>query len=161
MRLLEAGEHRRLLENYVYLVEESVSLRVRSLEATEEIVQRVFLRLAAELDRGRRYQVPFRVVVWNVVHWTCRGYEWSKRGEVTLPPDWDLEGPDQLRAWEDDHDLGLLLDRLPPVEKEVLGLIYRDGLSSAQVAERLGMTAGAVYTATHHGHRKLGEHLRA
>ena len=51
-RLLEAGEHTQLLENYVYLVQEWVSLRVRDRQAAEEVVQRVFLRLARELAAG-------------------------------------------------------------------------------------------------------------
>ena len=62
-RLLEAGQHTQLLENYVYLVQEWVALRVRDRRAAEEVVQRVFLRLAAELAAGRSYSVPYRVVV--------------------------------------------------------------------------------------------------
>ena len=72
-RLLEAGEHTRLLENYVYLVKEWVAARVRDREAAAEIVQRVFLRLLRELEAGRTYPVPYRVVVRKVVSWTCSG----------------------------------------------------------------------------------------
>ena len=71
-RLLEAKEHTRLLENYVYLVGEWVALRVRDRQAAAEVVQRVFLRLASELAAGRMYAVPYRVVVRNVVSWTSR-----------------------------------------------------------------------------------------
>jgi hypothetical protein len=67
-RLLEAKDHK-LLENYVYLVQEWVSLRVRNRAAADEVVQRVFLRLASELEPGKTYNVPYRVVVWNVVKW--------------------------------------------------------------------------------------------
>ncbi len=52
-RLLEAKEHTQLLENYVYLVQEWVSLRVRDRQAADEVAQRVFLRLANELAAGR------------------------------------------------------------------------------------------------------------
>jgi hypothetical protein len=39
-RLLEAGEHTQLLENYVYLVQEWVALRVRDRQAADEVAQR-------------------------------------------------------------------------------------------------------------------------
>ena len=69
-RLLEAKEHTLLLENYVYLVQEWAAVRVRDRQAAEEVVQRVFLRLAGELAAGKSYGVPYRVVVWSVVSWT-------------------------------------------------------------------------------------------
>jgi DNA-directed RNA polymerase specialized sigma24 family protein len=43
----------------------------------------------------------------------------------------------------------------------VLDLVYREGLSLAQVAERLGITRNAVDQALHNGHRKLVEKLIA
>ena len=84
-RLLEAKAHTRLLENYVYLVGEWVALRVRDRQAAAEVVQRVFLRLASEFAAGRMYAVPYRVVVWNVVSWTSRGYEWRVKDGASLP----------------------------------------------------------------------------
>jgi len=53
-RLLEAKEHTQLLENYVYLVQEWAAVRMRDRQAADEVVQRVFLRLASELAAGRR-----------------------------------------------------------------------------------------------------------
>jgi RNA polymerase sigma factor (sigma-70 family) len=158
-RLLEAGEHTQLLTNYVYLVEEQVSLRIWNRDAADEVVQRVFLRLASELAAGRTYTVPYRVVVWKVVDWTVRGYEWTSKDGASLPEHWDGVAPDELEAWEDEHDLGLLIADLPPGDRQVLELLYRDGLSPAQIAERLGMNANAVYQATHRGHRKVAEKL--
>jgi DNA-directed RNA polymerase specialized sigma24 family protein len=52
-RLLEAKEHTQLLENYVYLVQEWAAVRVRDRQAADEVVQRVFLRLASELASGQ------------------------------------------------------------------------------------------------------------
>jgi RNA polymerase sigma factor (sigma-70 family) len=158
-RLLDAGEHRQLLENYVYLVEEWVALRVRNREAAEEVVQRVFLRLANELAAGKTYPVPFRVAVWNVVNWTSRGFEWTSKDGASLPEHWDGVAPDELEAWEDEHDLGLLIADLPPGDRQVLELLYRDGLSPAQIAEQLGMNPNAVYQATHRGHKRVAEKL--
>ena len=158
-RLLEAGEHTQLLENYVYLVQEWVGVRVWQPQAAEEVVQRVFVRLAGQLAAGKSYSVPFRVVVWNVVNWTARGYEWSPKEEATLPEDWDDAAPDQFEAWEGEHDLTALIADLPDRDREVLDLLYREGLAPAQVAERLGIEANAVHQATHRGHRKVAEKL--
>lgn len=157
-RLLEAGEHTQLLENYVYLVQEWAALRLRDRRAAEEVVQQVFLRLASELAAGKTYAVPFRVVVWSVVNWTAAGHRWTT-GEASLPEEWDAEAPDDFAEWEDDHDLGLLIADLPDRDREVLDLLYREGLSPAQVAERLGINVNAVYQASHRGHRKVAEKL--
>jgi RNA polymerase sigma factor (sigma-70 family) len=158
-RLLEAKEHTQLLENYVYLVQEWVSLRVRNRTAADEVAQRVFVRLASELEAGKTYDVPYRVVVWNVVKWLCSGYEWTAKEDDTLPDSWDGAAPDELEAWEGDHDLAVLIADLPDREREVLDLLHREGLSPAQVAERLGIEPNAVHQATHRGHRKVAEKL--
>ena len=125
----------------MYLVQEWVALRVRDRQAAEEVVQRVFLRLASELAEGKVYRVPYRVVVWNVVNWTARGYEWSAKEGATLPDEWDAAAPDEFEEWEGEHDLGILDRRPARREREVLDLLYREGLSPAQVAERLGIEA--------------------
>jgi RNA polymerase sigma factor (sigma-70 family) len=158
-RLLEAGEHTQLLENYVYLVQEWVSLRVRHRGAADEIVQRVFLRLARELARGRTYSVPFRVVVWKVVNWTVRGFEWSPKQEAELPDNLDVLAPDELEEWAAEHDLRVLIADLPDRDREVLDLVYREGLSPEQVGERLGITRNAVDQAVWRGHRRVREKL--
>lgn len=158
-RLLEAGEHTQLLENYVYLVQEWVAIRVRDRQAADEVAQRVFLRLASELAAGKFYSVPYRVVVWKIVTWTAQGYEWSPKEAATLPEEWDDVAPDQFAAWEAEHDLGLLLADLPEGDRAVLELIYREGLAPAQVAGRLGMKPNAVHQATYRGHRKVAEKL--
>jgi RNA polymerase sigma factor (sigma-70 family) len=158
-RLLDAGEHTQLLENYVYLVQEWVALRVRDRQAAEEVVQRVFLWLARELDAGKSYSAPFRVVVWNVVNWVARGYEWNAREAATLPEEWDDVAPDAFEAWEAEHNLGLWLADLPPRDREVLDLLYREGLSPTQIAEQLGISRNAVDQALFRGRKRVVEKL--
>ncbi len=160
-RLLEAKEHTQLLENYVYLVQEWAAVRVRDRQAADEVVQRVFLRLASELAAGKSYRAPYRVVVWSVVNWTSRGYEWTAKEGVTLPESWDAAAPDEYEEWEAEHDLGTWIADLPDREREVLDLLHREGLSPQQVAERLGIKRNAVDQAAHRGHRKVAEKLRA
>jgi hypothetical protein len=96
-RLLEAGEYERLLENYVYLVREWTLVRLRDREAADEVSQRVFLRLLRELRAGKRYVVPFRVVVWKVVDFMCLGYEWGTTRRERCRG-WDPEAPDAFAA---------------------------------------------------------------
>jgi hypothetical protein len=71
-RLLEAGEHKQLLASYFRPVLECRYLRTRDEDAGNEVAQRVFVRLLRELHSGKRYRVPFRVVVWMVTEWTLR-----------------------------------------------------------------------------------------
>ncbi len=126
-RLLEAKEHTQLLENYVYLVQEWVAVRVRDRQSADEVVQRVFLRLASEFAAGKSYRVPYRVVVWNVVSWTARGYEWTAKEGATLPESWDAAAPDEYEEWEAAHDLGTWIGDLPDREREVLNLLPAKG----------------------------------
>jgi RNA polymerase sigma factor (sigma-70 family) len=158
-RLLEAGEHKLLLANYFDRVHELCFLRLRNREATEEAAQIVLLRLFGELERGKRYSVPFRVVVWKVVEWTVRGFYAGAKQDATLPDDWDPAGAGDNELVEDDYDFGALIADLPQRQHQVVDLIYREGLSHEQAAERLGITRNAVDQALHNAHRKLAEKL--
>jgi RNA polymerase sigma factor (sigma-70 family) len=160
-RLLEAGEHKRLVANYFDRVHELCFLRLREREAAEEVAQTVLLRLFNELERGKTYGVPFRVVVWKVVQWTARGFYPGAKQDGTLPDDWDPATVGDNEAVDDDYDFGVLIADLPPRQREVVDLIYREGLSYEQAAERLGITRNAVDQALHNAHRKLAEKLRA
>ncbi len=55
----------------------------------------------------------------------------------------------------------LLLSRGTARQREVAELLYREGLSHDQIAERLGMKRNAVDQALHNAHAKLAEKLRA
>jgi RNA polymerase sigma factor (sigma-70 family) len=160
-RLLEEGEHKLLLAGYFQPVREQCFIALRKEDAADEASQRVFLRLLAELRAGKTYAVPFRVVVWMVTKWTLRSFYPAAKHDATLPAGWDPEAPDAYAEWEDRHDLGVLFAELPPRQREVLDLVYREGLSPAQVAERLGIKRNAVDQALHNGHKRLAEKFRA
>ena len=160
-RLLDAGEHKLLVAHYFHPVRERCFLRLRDRDAADEAAQRVFLRLLGELGKGKRYGVPFRVVVWMVTEWTLRGFYAGAKEDAWLPGDFELAAPDDFAAWERDHDLGALFADLPDRQREVLTLRYRAGLEPGEIAEQLGIEANAVYQALHNGHGKLRERLRA
>jgi RNA polymerase sigma factor (sigma-70 family) len=159
IRLFDEAKFTDLLAAYFHPVRERCFLRLRDRDAGDEAAQRVFLRLWSELGAGKRYPVPFRVVVWMVVEWTIRGFYPGAKVDASLPDGWDGASPDAFAAWEADHDLGVLLADLPPRQREVLQAIYREGLDAQQTATRLGIEPNAVYQALHNGHKKLAERL--
>ena len=159
-RLLHEGEHKLLLAGYFHPVREQCFIALRDQDAADEASQRVFLRLLAELRRGKRYRVPFRVVVWMVTKWTLRSFYPAAKHDATLPEGCDPDAPDAYAEWEHTHDLDLLLADLPARQRQVLDLAYREGLAPAQIAERLGIKRNAVDQALHNGHKRLAEKLR-
>ena len=159
-RLLDAGEHKLLLAAYFHAVRERCFLHLRDRDAGDEAAQRGFERLAAELARGRAYPVPFRVVVHMVTEWTLRGFHASVKPDDSLPEGWDPEAPDAYERVDARLDLDRLLADLPVRQREVAELLYREGLSHDQIAERLGISRNAVDQALHNAHKKVAEKLR-
>ena len=160
-RLQEAGEHKLLLAGYFHAVRERCFVRLRDRDAGDEAAQRVFERLAAELARGRTYRVPFRVVVHMVTEWTLRGFYPAVKQDDSLPDGWAPEAPDAFEHVDERLDLELLFADLPARQREVAELLYREGLSHDQIADRLGVKRNAVDQALHNAHAKLAEKLRA
>ena len=160
-RLLDTGEHKLLLAAYFHPVRERCYVRLRDDDLANEATQRVLVRLAGELAKGKTYPVPFRAVVWMVTEWTLRGLHPSPKQDATLPEQWDPEAPDAFAEWEVEHDLALLLADLPERQRQVAELAYGEQLGAQQIADRLGLEPNAVYQALHNAHKRLAEKLRA
>jgi RNA polymerase sigma factor (sigma-70 family) len=159
--LLQNGDHAALIAAYHEIVVQRCRIAVRG-DAGYDVAQNVFERLLKELARGKRYRVPYRVVVHKVVDWTVKEYIQGRPIEAPLPEDWDLaDGTDAYRPFEDDQALEDLFADLPEVSRRVLELRYREGLEIDQIAERLGMKRNAVDAALHRGHSKLREGIGA
>jgi RNA polymerase sigma factor (sigma-70 family) len=157
-RLLEAGEHARLLATYFEIIRGRCAAKCKSREDGEECASRVMLRLLNELKAGRRYRVPFRVVVHMVVKWTVQGF-YERRPVQELPLE-EVEGDgardgDLYAAIEAELDAGRLLDGLPPREREVAILCWLRGLEIEDVARELGIERNAVDQALHRARRRL------
>lgn len=161
IRLLEEGKFTELLAAYFHSVRERCFIRLRDRDAGDDVAQIVFVRLLRELQAGKRYPVPFRVVVWMVVEWTIRGNYPSATEGPPLPEDWDGAATDAFAEWEADHDLGALFADLPSRQREVLELRYLRGLEIPEIADQLGLKRNAVDQALHNGHQKLRERLVA
>jgi RNA polymerase sigma factor (sigma-70 family) len=155
-RLLDANNYSRLLAAYYRVVLERCRLRLPEPDAYE-VAHNVMERLLRELTAGRRYRVPFRVVVHQVTTWKIKEFQTRGRVEI-LPEGWDPEsGEDPFEAFEQGHDLGLLFAGLPPRVRDVMRLRYLEGLEIDEIAERLGVTRNAVDQALHRGHATIRE----
>jgi Sigma-70, region 4 len=160
LRLLEAGEYKQLLVNYVGVIRERCWLRLRDRDAADEAAQVIGLRLLAELASGKRYSVPFRVVVWKVTEWELAGFFPGAKQDESIPDWWDPPGGNGIAEWEEQYDLGVLLEQLPNGQREVAVLVHRDGLAPGEAARQLGIEPNAAYQRLHNAHRKLAEMLQ-
>src|SRR3970282_2290326 len=68
-RLLEAGELSLLVESYYGVMLDRCRARVWPEADPSAAAPEAAIRLLSELKRGRRYRVPFRVVVHKVIGW--------------------------------------------------------------------------------------------
>jgi RNA polymerase sigma factor (sigma-70 family) len=156
-RLLEAGEHARLLATYFDVIRGRCAAKCKSRDDGEECASRVYMRLLGELKAGKRYRVPFRVVVHMVVNWTVQGfYQRRPVQEVSLEAvDGASADGDLYAAIEDELDAHALLDGLPAREREVAVLRWLRGLEIEDVARELGIERNAVDQALYRARRRL------
>src|SRR6266480_5356773 len=68
-RLLEAGAYARLVESYYGVIVKRCQARTKADGEAFDVAADVVIRLLGELKAGKRYAVPFRVVVHKVIGW--------------------------------------------------------------------------------------------
>ncbi len=131
----------------------SMALRItRDPHMAEEVVQDVFMKIwnkhhLYDAKRGR-----FGTWLLSITRFAAIDrlrYE-NRRFQATGE---ELEGPtsEEVRAAQVDHDLWergqhlrMLLDHLPPEQRQVVELAYFGGLTHRELAERLGVPLGTV-----------------
>ena len=158
-RLLEAGDYAALLRSYYETIILRCRVRCRREEDALECAQAVVVRVLSELKRGKRYPVPFRVVVHKVIEWTTKGF--YERGPVTLV---ELEGDilgdgTPFDDAETRYDLERALDELAPGDGEVARLRFLEGLEIDEIAARLTKERNAVDQSLHRSRKRLRELL--
>jgi RNA polymerase sigma factor (sigma-70 family) len=158
-RLLENGDIAGLLAVYRDIIVGRCIAQLRGDEAAYDVAQNVMLRLLTEFRRGKRYPVPYRVVVHQVIDWTLKEHFQEQDTAVPLPEGWEPAVEDSSEAVLSRYYLGDLFASLPQRTRKVLELRYLVGLEIDQIAERLGLTRNAVDQALHRGHAKLQEGL--
>lgn len=154
-RLLELGDHARLLAAYYPVILERCRLRLADPDAYE-VAHRVVDRLFGELARGRTYTVPYRVVVFMVTEWKLKEFFTGAR-EDFLPESWEPTAPDPYEPFEQRFDIEVLLAGLPERPRQAFTLRYLDGLDIDEIAVRLGIERNAVDQALHRGLVRLRE----
>ena len=162
-RLLAAGEHGALIESYFETIIQRCRVRCRTEDDALDCAQAVFVRLLAELRRGRRYSVPYRVVVHKVIEWTTKGF--YERGRAVIVefdddlPEEVFRPADPYADVETRYDLERALAGLPQGDREIARLRYLDGVEIERVAELTGKKRNAVDQALHRSRKVLKEAL--
>jgi len=146
IRLLEAGEIGLLIEGYLGVIYDRCLVRVRDRDQAADVAQNVYERLFGELKRDRRYRVPFRVVVHQVIKWKVQEHFQTTRYEVELE-DWLVKASTESSgSLEADAGFDAMLDGLTELEAEVVRLHYGDAdLHFQAIGERLGKVPNAVH----------------
>ena len=155
-RLLEAGEHTALVESYYGVMLDRCRLKLRREDEVVAVAAEVAIRLLSELKRGRRYRVPFRVVVHQVIGWKLKEHFQSGRLQEVELREWlDTMSAESETELEADAGFEALLEGLTELEQHVVRLRYADGLDFQEIATRLGKEPNAVHQIHHRALTKL------
>lgn len=153
--LLRENRIAELLATYYPTVVARLRMRVPA-GVVFDVAQDVAERLIKELRRGKRYPVPFRVVVHQVTGYCVGDYavRHKKQLETPLPPDW--AGWEQYVVTDDDFErvlvddiLTRLCDGLPPRDREIAAMHFGHDMEIADIAAKLGIARNAVDQAIH------------
>jgi RNA polymerase sigma factor (sigma-70 family) len=156
-RLLDAGEYARLVESYYGVIVKRCQARTTSDGEAFDVAADVVIRILGELKAGKRYGVPFRVVVHKVIGWKLAEHFAGRSRDLELGD--DVVGDGSIEIVEARRDLMTLLDGLPQREREVAGLRIVGGLPPSAIAAKLGISRNNVDQAWHRAKRKLREQL--
>lgn len=156
----DGGAYEHLVKRYEAQVAAQMWRFSRDPAVCEELVQDVFVEAYFSLAtyRGR---APF-------LHWLKRiatrvGYRhWKKKSRekllVPLHTFNEAEAPgDTMNPSTAAATLHHLLSRLRPADRLVMTLIYFDGCSTEEIAERMGWNRGMVKMRAHRARKKLRE----
>jgi len=129
----------------------------------EDLVQETLLAL--HLQRGT-YDAKVPVTAW--VHGIARHKLvdlWRRRGRSERLFESFDELPDALHPTvhgeaEVRHDLGLLLDTLPPAQRQAIVDTRLEGLTVSDAARRAGLSESAVKVHVHRGLKRLARLIR-
>lgn len=125
-------------------------------ETEREVVQDVLGRLLQCLRSGQfRGEATLRTYVQQMTKYACLGHIRRQRALVRLdfdsiPSEARWSDPDAALLTEEERARGLAaFAALPGESKELLRLVFVEGLSYDQVARRLGVTEGAIKSRVH------------
>lgn len=167
MRLAQSGDteaYRELLTSIQPRIRMLVRAKIRDAAAAEDVVQNALL----SIHRGRRTyrgERPFgpwmRAIVRNTIidHFRDRKRKGEREVELVAEEWADEREP----SAEDDASLSpeltAAMASLPESQREAVRLIQVEGLSVAEAALRVGISAGALKVRAHRGYRSLAKSL--
>ena len=141
-----------LYEEYYDRIVRYIFVRINDQSEAENLGGDVFLRALQSLDsyRGRREQM--RAWLFKIAHNLVVDHlrKMSKRkdisiDEVGIPARLNIENIEEVVETKLEVErLSKALKQLTPVQREVIGLRFFAGLSSAEVGKILGKSSGAV-----------------
>jgi RNA polymerase sigma factor (sigma-70 family) len=139
--------------------------QLRDREEANDAVQSTFLYAFAALQRGvaPRNELPW---LFTIAHNVCRTQRRSLRRRGRLEAGVDIDSLSETVGRNDPSrdelaELGSSLAALPENQRRALLLREWQGLSYAEVAERMGLTESAVEAVLFRARRSLAQKLRA
>jgi RNA polymerase sigma-70 factor (ECF subfamily) len=145
----------------------SMALRVfQDRGAAEEITQDVFMRCWRNLDRYQPTQGSLVSWLLSITHNRAIDELRSRRGKDARREisDEDLQPQAVIDPGFDDAllrgEVQLALRELPPAQRDVIELVFWNGLTRREIAEQLSLPLGTVHTRLRLGMDKLRESLR-
>lgn len=133
----------------------------------EEIVQEAFLALWRNPDGYDEERGSVKAWLMGMVHHRAvdlvrreeshrrRAEETPPDGAVVVPEDPAQQVVEEVGLPEERKAVRAALEDLPPEQREIIELMYFDGLSQTRIAERLSLPLGTVKSRTLLGMRKL------
>ncbi len=138
-----------LYEQYYDRIVRYIFVRINDQSEAENLGGDVFLKALQSLDSYWGHTEQMRAWLFKIAHNLVVDYlrKMSKRRDVSID---EVEIPDRLNVEEvvetklEVERLSESLKQLTPAQREVIGLRFFSGLSSAEVGNILGKSSGAV-----------------
>jgi RNA polymerase sigma-70 factor (ECF subfamily) len=161
----DRAAYERLLQSILPHLRVFVGVRIRDPSITEDVVQNVLLSIhkARHTYRPERPFGPWlRAIARNAGIDAMRARGVRTRVEVPLS---DVEpvtsaAPFSSPSQEISPVLARALAELPPAQREAVELLHLHELSSAEAAQKLGISAVALRVRAHRGYKALRAKLR-
>ena len=155
-----------LYEKHFDRIYRYVALKIGDKVEAEDMTQQVFLNALQSISSFRWKGTPFSAWLFRIAHNQAVDYLRKKAKQATVPLDESLASNDsnpQLAA-EYSLDIEQLVSatkRLTEAQREVIALRFAGELSTAQVAQVMGKSQGAVKALQHSAIAALRKALSA
>jgi RNA polymerase sigma factor (sigma-70 family) len=156
--LVDAGEPGRVAARHYGDLLTRARLRLPAAGA-DDVAHDAVLRFLREARAGRRYAVPPRVVLHQMLGWALLDH-FGRRRHDGPAEGWDAVDPGaeaELGRVDDAIALRDLFDGLPPRDGRVMTMHVLDEMTPAEIAGSLGISRNAVDQALFRARRALRE----